>query len=112
MKRDDLIEYSLKIRHSEETGKKIRNKIWKIAGFLSLITVVEVILGAFIGQNSSLWPAVKVAFIIMTVLKAAYIILEFMHLGGERRFLRLVVLLPYIAYAIFFIFILIYEGCY
>ena len=48
MERDDLIEYSLDGHHSEEEGKKIRSKIWKVTLLLTVITAVEVGLGAFV----------------------------------------------------------------
>ena len=48
MERDDLIEYSLDTHHSEEQGKQIRSKILKVTVLLTLITVIEVALGAFI----------------------------------------------------------------
>ena len=63
MERDDLIEYSLDTHHSEEQGKQIRSKILKVTVLLTLITVIEVALGAFIKQSSEAWPFVKWTFI-------------------------------------------------
>jgi len=85
MERDDLIEYSLHAHHDEEQGKKIRKKIWMVTALLTIVTVVEVALGAYIKQSSSAWSVVKWSFIIMTLFKAGYIVMVFMHLGDEKK---------------------------
>lgn len=110
MLRDDIIEYSLDAHHSEEEGKKIRAKIWKVTALLTIITAVEVFLGATIGQDSSAWVYVKWSFIAMTLLKAGYIVLVFMHLGDERKGLKAVILVPYFIFMIYLIFIALSEG--
>jgi cytochrome c oxidase subunit IV len=110
MERDDVIEYSLDAHHSEEAGVKIRKKIWFVTFLLTVITAVEVALGAFIKQGTDLWPFVKWGFIILTLVKAAYIVLSFMHLGEERKSLKYVILVPYFIFIIYLIFILLTEG--
>ena len=50
MERDDIIEYSLHAHHSEEQGVKIRKKIWFVTALLSIITVIEVLIGAFLSK--------------------------------------------------------------
>lgn len=110
MKRDDLIEYSLQGHHSEEQGKSIRKKIWKVTALLTAITVIEVALGAFIKQSSGAWPFVKWSFIIMTLFKAGYIVMIFMHLGDERKTLRYIVLVPYFLFMAYLIFIALWEA--
>jgi cytochrome c oxidase subunit IV len=42
--------------------------------------------------------------------KAAYIVLIFMHLGDEKKSLKYVVLLPYALFILYLIFIGVYEG--
>ena len=110
MERDDLIEYSLHTHHSEEQGKVIRKKIWFVTALLTAITIVEVALGSFIKQSSGAWPFVKWSFIIMTLFKAGYIVMVFMHLGDEKKTLRYVVLVPYILFLLYLIFIALWEG--
>ena len=110
MERDDIVEYSLDVNHSEEVGKKIRKKIWKVTIILTLITVVEVFLGSQIKQSSDYWPIIKWSFIIMTIIKAAYIVLTFMHLGDERKGLKYVILIPYAVFIIYLIFVLLWEA--
>ena len=110
MLRDDVIEYSLDAHHSEEAGKKIRKKIWKVTALLTLITVVEVAIGSTIKQSSDYWQLVKWLFIGLTLLKAGYIVLVFMHLGDERKAMKYVILVPYFLFIAYLIFIALYEG--
>lgn len=110
MERDDIVEYSLDVRHSEEAGKKIRKKIWKVTIILTLITIVEVILGSQIKQTSDYWPIIKWSFIVLTLIKAAYIVLSFMHLGDERKAMKYVILIPYVVFIIYLIFVLLWEA--
>lgn len=110
MERDDVIEYSLDNHHSEEQGKKIRRKIWVVTAILTVITVIEVALGAMVKQSSDAWIYVKLLFIGLTILKAGYIVLTFMHLGDERKVLKYFILVPYILFIIYLIFIAITES--
>ena len=112
MERDDIIEYSLDTHHDEAHGKKIRKKIYVVTAVLTLITIVEVALGAFIKQNadSMLWIFVKWSFIIMTIIKAAFIVMTFMHLGDENKTLRNIILIPYFIFMAYLIFIALNEG--
>ena len=88
MERDDIIEYSLDVHHSEEHGKLLRKKIWKVTALLTAITALEVILGSQIKQSSDYWQVIKWLFIGLTIIKAAYIVLIFMHLGDEKKTLK------------------------
>ena len=110
MERDDIIEYSLDAHHSEEEGVKARKTIWKVTGLLTLITIIEVALGAIIKQGSPSWPIVNVSFILLTIVKAGYIVMSFMHLGHERKSLKYVLLVPYAIFILYLIFILLTEG--
>ena len=110
MERDDLIEYSLDTHHSEEHGKALRTKIWKVTLLLTIITAVEVALGAYIKQSSEVWIYVKWTFIALTLLKAGYIVMVFMHLGDERKWMRNVILLPYAGFILYLIFIALIEA--
>ena len=113
MERDDLIQdnlYSLSANHDEEHGKAIRKKIWQVTAILTAITVIEVCTGAFIKQYyegiaNEYWWVVKWSFIVLTVVKAAYIVLVFMHLGDERKNFKWVILGPYILFILYLIFI-------
>lgn len=110
MERDDIYEYSLDTHHSEEEGKKVRRKIWLVTAILTVITAFEVAVGAMVHQDSPSWWMVKIIFIALTLLKAGYIVLTFMHLGDERKVLKYVILVPYLIFAFYLIFIAITEA--
>ena len=110
MLRDDIIEYSLDAHHSEEKGVELRKTIWKVTFLLTAITAIEVALGSMIKQSSDYWQIIKWIFIVLTLVKAGYIVLSFMHLGDERKGLKYVILLPYFVFAAYLIFILLNEG--
>ncbi len=110
MERDDIIEYSLDTHHDEAHGKAIRKKIWQVTGLLTLITAIEVIAGIFFKQSSEYWQIVKWCFIILTIVKAAYIVLVFMHLGDENKTLKYIILVPYFIFILYLIFIALWEG--
>ena len=110
MERDDIIEYSLDAHHSEEKGAQLRKTIWKVTFILTAITALEVALGSMIKQSSDYWQIIKWSFIILTIVKAGFIVLSFMHLGDERKGLKYVILVPYFIFVLYLIFILITEG--
>jgi cytochrome c oxidase subunit 4 len=114
MERDDLIvndSYSVSSNHSEEAGKGIRKKIYKVTALLTIITIVEIFMGVVFKRNGTfMWESIKLAFVILTLVKAAYIVLVFMHLGDERKNLKYVVLLPYALFILYLIFIATTEG--
>jgi len=113
MERDDLLvndSYALNAHHSDEAGVKKRKKIWFVAGLLTFITAVEVFLGIAFKQDNDFWEAVKWTFIILTLFKAAYIVLSFMHLGDERKNLKWTILAPYLLFVFYLIFIAVREG--
>ena len=110
MERDDIIEYSLDAHHSEEEGKKIRKKIIFVTVVLTVITVVEVMLGVWWYSLGLPWAVVKYGFIIMTLVKAGYIISVFMHLGDERKFFKWLIIGPYSTFIAYLIFILLCEA--
>lgn len=113
MERDDLIldhSYSVAANHDEEHGRQIRKTIWKVTAILSIITIIEVGLGMTIKQGTDLWPIVKWSFIIMTIVKAAYIVLVFMHLGDEKKSFKWMLFGPYFIFMGYLIFQAITEA--
>ncbi|MBP6757777.1 MAG: cytochrome C oxidase subunit IV family protein [Flavobacterium sp.] len=92
-------------------------RIWTVFGILSIITIVEVIFGiikpeslhmnSLLGLNLLNW-----LFIILTLVKAYYIVYAFMHMEGEKATLRNSVILPLIFLVIYLLFILLTEAHY
>lgn len=118
MERDDLIvndQYSMDLHHSEEEGKVIRKKIMKVTVLLTLITAVEIIMGVVWGKSLSQtapakWEIIKWSYIILTLVKAGYIVMVFMHLGDERKNTKQMILIPYISFMIYLIWIVLTEA--
>lgn len=113
MERDDIIEYSLHNHHSEEEGVKIRKKIYFVTILLSLITLVEVVVGIYFGRafvSEWAWETIKWFYIILTVVKAAYIVMVFMHLKDETRDFKQMLLVPYITFILYLIVVCLVEG--
>jgi cytochrome c oxidase subunit 4 len=114
MERDDLYvndSYALNAHHSEADGAKIRSKIWKVTALLTLLTIIEVGMGVYFKRSADFsWTAIKWTFIALTLVKAGYIVMVFMHLGDERKNLRRVVLIPYLLFIAYLIFIALREG--
>ena len=114
MERDDLIvndSYALNAHHSEEEGVKIRKKIVFVTVLLTLITAVEVAMGiVFKRAETFTWETIKWSFIILTLVKAGYIVMIFMHLGDERKNLRNTIIIPYLVFIIYLIFIALTEA--
>src|SRR5882762_6984236 len=80
-------------------------KLWKTAGILLAITVVEFII-AFTMPHGA---AKTFLFVILTIVKAGYIVGEFMHLRHEVKVLFWAVLLPMI-FVGWMLVAFVYEG--
>ena len=104
------------------TEKKGNWWIWRVFWILLFVTSFEVLLGIlkvneklpeFIVYDKFLGLAwLTHIFIILTIIKAAYIVMTFMHLGDERKNLRWTILLPAFILGPDLLFILISEAGY
>lgn len=110
--RDDIYEYSLDTHHSEEEGKKMRKKFMGVLALLSIVTIVEVAMGMMWSRDESMATILKYTFIILTLVKAGYITMIFMHLGDEKKSFQWTVLAPYFVLIGYLIFICLVEGTY
>ena len=100
-----------------ENEKKGNWWIWKVFWILLVVTSVEVLLGIiqpkmlvetrFLGTS-----LLNHIFIVLTLVKAGYIVLVFMHLGFERTTFKWTVLLPAFILIPYLLFILLSEGSY
>jgi len=110
--RDDIYEYSLDTHHSEEEGKKMRKKFMMVLALLSVVTIVEVAMGMMWSRDESMTTILKYTFIILTLVKAGYITMIFMHLGDEKKSFQMTVLIPYFVLIGYLIFICLVEAVY
>ena len=80
-------------------------KLWTVAGILGAITAVEFIVAFTMGHG-----AVKTSiFVVMTIVKAAYIVGEFMHLRYESKVLLWSILIP-LGFVVWMLVAFVYEG--
>ncbi|MAM05030.1 MAG: cytochrome C oxidase subunit IV [Flavobacteriales bacterium] len=89
--------------------------IWKVFWILLIVTAVEVVLGIikppFLVETIFLGTKLlNHVFIILTIIKAAYIVSVFMHLGFERKSLIWTILLPAFILVPYLLFIILTEG--
>ena len=92
-------------------------RIWMVFGLLSVVTIVEVIFGIFkpeslyftnvLGTNLLNW-----LFIILTVVKAYYIMWAFMHLEGEKGAFRWSIVAPLVFLILYICCLVLIEGDY
>lgn len=82
-------------------------KLWTTALILLIITIVEFIVAFTIPHDLKdlrVW-----IFVAMTIVKAAYIVGEFMHLKYEAKFLMWSILIPTI-FIVWMLVAFVYEG--
>lgn len=81
--------------------------LWKVAGILLLITLFEFSVAFLLPHE---YHVLRVAiFVGMTIVKAFYIVFEFMHLRYEVKALCWVILLP-LLFLVWLLIALLYEG--
>ena len=80
-------------------------KIWKTAAIMLVITVAEFVMAFTMDRGILLYAL----FIIMTVWKAKYIMMEFMHLGEEAKPLFYSIIVPLI-FLVWLVIALVKEG--
>lgn len=86
-------------------NKEKIKKLWRVALVLLLITVFEFAI-AFTMDHG---PAKTFIFVILTIVKAGYIVGEFMHLRYEVKVLFWAVLIPMI-FVVWMLVAFVYEG--
>ncbi len=80
-------------------------KLWTVAGILGALTAVEFLI-AFTMPHGALKTAI---FVGMTIVKAAYIVGEFMHLRYEAKVLLWSILIPMV-FIVWMLVAFVYEG--
>ncbi|MEI9920500.1 MAG: cytochrome C oxidase subunit IV family protein [Bacteroidota bacterium] len=80
-------------------------QLWTVAGILGIITALEFII-AFTMPHGVLKTSI---FVLMTIVKAAYIVGEFMHLRHEVKVLMWAIVLPMV-FVVWMLVAFVYEG--
>ena len=96
------------LHHDDGSAVK---EIWKVTLILSVLTIIELILGFWMmGVNDSgVRLAIKGSIVILMIAKAFYIVGYFMHLKHELKNLIMTIVVP-LALFIWFITAFLYEG--
>ena len=109
-------EHKLEIFRGLLKFKSNTQKIWGVLIFLTIVTIIEVILGILkpealmakvLGMKALNW-----IFIILTIVKAYYITWDFMHMRDETKALKRMVVWTAIFLILYLLFILLQEGGY
>ncbi len=115
--KDNFPDYETIAQHDAAAGVEVRKKLMFVFWLLLVVTLVEVAIGWFwhdIHHNlhvSKTW--LIITFVAFTLFKAGYIVMVFMHLGDENKWMRWTILGPYSAFVVYFIYMLsIGEGAY
>lgn len=100
--------------HAHESNLK---RIWVVFGILSVITIVEVILGIYKPASLHLTQVLGTSplnwlFIILTLVKAYYITWAFMHMEGEKKWFRRTVVWTAVFLICYLVTLLLIEGDY
>lgn len=80
-------------------------KLWRVALILLIVTVIEFIIAFTLPHG----PAKTFLFVLLTIVKAGYIVGEFMHLKYEVKVLFWAVLIPMI-FVVWMLVAFVYEG--
>jgi cytochrome c oxidase subunit IV len=115
---DDYPQYEFMAHHSEEEGKKKRRKLWNVFWIMLIVTIVELVIGfkarqmGLLNEDRTSSVTLKFIFIGLTVLKAFFIVMSFMHLGDEKKSLKYTVLAPYVVFILYLVYIIVAEANY
>ncbi len=115
---DNYPSYETMYQHSDAEGKPKRKKLWRVFWIMLGITLLELAIGTYaskmglLNEHRGSTATLKIIFVFLTLLKAAYIVLEFMHLGHETKAFKWTILAPYSIFIGYLVFIILVEGTY
>ena len=93
---------------SDEAYKAQKKAIWQATGIMAVVTILEVAVAIYM-KDTLPQAVISLLFIFMSILKAFYIMGEFMHLKYEKRSLVLAILVPFL-FLIWGVIAFIWEG--
>ncbi len=99
------------LEHAEEHETMTKGRIWKVFFILLGITIVEFILALAVPTSVLPHHVKNFAYVILTLVKAFYIVAFFMHLKFEKYALIVGILVSFI-FIIYFIILMLTEGNY
>jgi len=114
---DGFPNYEVIAQHDNEAGVGVRKRLMNVFWLLLGITLIELAVGWFwhdIQEATHLSKTYLIIFFIsFTLLKAGYIVMSFMHLGDENKWMRWMILAPYCLFIVYLIYMTtVTEGAY
>lgn len=114
---DNFPNYEIIAQHNNEAGVGVRKNLMKVFWLLLIVTLIELTIGWFwhdIQQATGLSKTFLIIFFVtLTLVKAGYIVMAFMHLGDENKWMRWMVLAPYCLFIVYLIYMTaVNEGAY
>lgn len=114
---DGFPDYERLAQHDNEAGVGVRKNLMRVFWLLLLITLIELAVGwkwNDISHSLNLSKTYLIIFFItFTLLKAGYIVMAFMHLGDENKWMRWMILGPYCLFIVYLIYMTtVTEGAY
>ncbi len=100
--------------HDEHAGEHegmTRTKIWQVFFYLLGITCVEFFIALYMKPHGLSVALGNFAYIVLTLVKAFYIVAYFMHLKFERTALKSGIIIVFV-FIIYFIILMLTEGSY
>ncbi len=101
----------LQNEHTEEHASMSKGAIWKVFFILLAITVVEFIIALAIPKTIMPGGIKNFVYIVLTLVKAFYIVAYFMHLKFEKYAMKVAILVS-LVFIIYFIILMLNEGNY
>lgn len=96
--------------HEGEKLKPQTKELWKVFWILLILTAIEFAIAFGLDTDTFKWTKI-IIFIIMTIVKAYFIVGTFMHLKGEVKSLIWTIILPSL-FVVWLLVALIVEGGY
>jgi cytochrome c oxidase subunit IV len=114
---DSFPNYEVLAQHDNEAGIGVRKHLWQVFWLLFAVTIIELFVGWAWGNFDLIHKMSKtyliIFFITFTLVKAGYIVMAFMHLGDENKWMRWMVLGPYCIFIVYLIYMVtVTEGTY
>ena len=114
---DGFPDYERLAQHDVESGVGVRKHLMNVFWLLLFVTLIELFVG-FAWSHYHLMEKMSktyliIFFITFTLVKAGYIVMAFMHLGDENKWLRWAILGPYALFIVYAIYMItVGEGAY
>jgi len=114
---DGFPDYERLAQHDNEAGVGVRKNLMKVFWLLLVVTLIELAVGwkwNDIRDSLNISKTYLIIFFIMfTLIKAGYIVMAFMHLGDENKWMRWMILGPYCLFIVYLIYMTtVTEGAY